>query len=89
MCPIENRCEVKSFSKTFISSKTIVLKNRRVLRHFFLPCCLTLKNFKLAAAGDSAIESRVIIVDHRCISQGNMSSEYLLPYMKGINERVS
>jgi len=55
---------------------------------FSPPCCLTLKNFKLATAGDSAIESKVIIVDHRCISQGNVLSENLSS-IKEDNRRVS
>jgi len=49
---------------------------------FFAPCCSTSKNFKLAAAGDSAIESRVIIVDHRYISQENVLGENLLSFIK-------
>ena len=57
---------------------------------FFPPCSVTLKNlYKLAAAGDSAIESRVIIVDHRYISQENVLGETLLPFIKKMNRRVS
>ena len=55
---------------------------------FFPPCSLTLKDFKLAAAGDSVIESRVIIVDHRYISQESVLSENL-SFIKEINGRVS
>jgi len=83
MCPIENRCEVQIFTETFISSKQIsCLKNRRVFRYFFRPCSSILKDFKLAAAGDSAIESRVIIVGHRYISQESVLTENLLPFNK-------
>jgi len=56
---------------------------------FFPPCSVTLKNlYKLAAAGDSAIESRVIIVNYTYISKEDVLSENLLPFISEINWRV-